>query len=268
MTNLYRYSNYNAPINYLFDKTIYEFDISKANISILRTMGVIEQKTYEDMKNADRMARQYFIGCLIRNDRSIQDKLDEGLTIARRQFCETLKLEDTNILHVVKDAIFVVKPIHSGSLPDSVQVSELVSFTCRGTYTNYLKLFPGMQVYHDKGNPLRIRGMSEECQARHKDYFMKFISDVLDLRQMVGFNAAYQFACAFYRQMSERKCDVNYMRRFDSNSMFDFKEISSFCKFQADYLSEGADMMVDPSFNLGIIETIGNCLVCDKMANG
>lgn len=268
MTSLYRFPNYNAPIGYLFDKSIYEFDISKANISILRTMGVIDQETYEDMKNAERMARQYFIGCLIRDDPSIQEKLDDGLEIARRQFCEALKLEDTNILHIVKDAIFVVKPMHSGALPKSVQVSEFVTFTCRGKYTNYLKLFPGMQIYHDRGNPLRIRGMSEECQELHKGYFMKILFDILDLRQMVGFNAAYNCVIAYYKQMSERKCDVSFMRRFDSNSLFDFKEISAFCKFQAEYLSEGADMMVDPSFNLGILETIGNYLVCDKMANG
>lgn len=268
MTSLYKYANYNAPISYLFDKAICEFDISKANISILREMDVISQKTYEDLKNADRMPRQYFIGCLIRDDPTIQDKLNVGLEMARSKFCKELNLEDTNILHIVKDAIFVVKNMHSGHLPDTVQVSDLVSFTCRGRYTNYLRLFPGMYIYHDRNNPdLRIRGMGELAQSLHKDYFMQMIRGILDSRQMVGFNAAYNLAKACYSQLLNRTCPVENMRRFDSNSLYDFKEISTFCKFQADYLSEGAEMMVDPSFNMSILETIGNYLMCDEMSS-
>lgn len=267
MTSLYRYTNYNAPVGCLFDKAIVEYDISKANISILREMDVIHQKTYESMKEADRMARQYYIGLLIKDEPDIQKKLDEGLELARRRFCEALKLEDTDILHVVKDAIFVAKPIYSGGLPDTVQVSDLVCFTCRGRYSNFIKLFPGMNIYHDRSGPIRVRGMSEECYKLHENYFLSMIRDILDLRQMVGFDSAYNLVKAYYKQLIDRKCNVNCMRRFDSNSMFDFKDISSFCTFQAEYLSEGAEMMVDPSFNIGILETIGNYLVWDKMSN-
>lgn len=267
MTSLYKYTNYNAPVGYLFDKMIAEYDISKANISILREMRVIEQSTYEHMKSADRNSRQIYIGLLIRDDPSIQDKLNEGLEIARERFCQALKLEDTDILHIVKDAIFVVKPINFRKLPDGVAVSDLVTFTCRGMYTNYMKLFPGMNIYHDANSPIRVRGMSEECQELHRDYFMATIKSILDIRQMVGFNAAYNLVRANYKQLIDRKCDVRFMRRFDSVSMYDFKDISNFCRFQADYLSEGAEMMVDPSFNIGILETIGTYLVCDKMSN-
>lgn len=267
MTSLYRYANYNAPVGYLFDKSIVEYDISKANISILREMGVIEHDTYEHMKFADRTSRQIFIGLLIKEDPTIQEQLNKGLEIAREMFCSSLKLDDTDILHVVKDAIFVVKPITFHGLPDSVQVSDLVTFTCRGRYTNYMKLFPGMYVYHDAGAPVRVRGMSEECQMLHKNFFLATIKSILDIRQMVGFSAAYNLVKASYKQLISHKGDVRYMRRFDSNSLYDFKDISNFCKFQADYLSEGAEMMVDPSFNIGILETIGSYLVSDKMSS-
>ena len=72
-SDLYRNQNYSAPIGYLFDKHIVEYDISKANISIMYDHGMIDQATYLRLLNAPRQQRQYEIG-MMQKDKTVTER--------------------------------------------------------------------------------------------------------------------------------------------------------------------------------------------------
>ena len=111
-STIWKYQNYNAPIQYLFDKQIVELDISKANISILMSAGKISRETYNELYEAPRQIRQYQVGCMIRDDPRLQGALNEGLESARHALFDTLGLENSNILHIAKDAVFIIVPMY------------------------------------------------------------------------------------------------------------------------------------------------------------
>ena len=280
ISTFWRYSNYNAPVNYLFDKQIVEMDISKANINILMDRKAISYDDYADLVNADRMVRQYMIGCLIRDKPEIQEILNQGLMDAREALFNILNLENSNVLHIAKDAVFIVVPL-AQNIPNEIPISGFVKFTKRSSYTSYLRLNRLIHFYYTYNmitgtDSWKIRGMSQVSQEQHYNGFCIPITSILRKRQVAGTKAAYD-ECKWWYEMiaTDGKskfpdgsgiCKVELKRRFDSQSLFDLKINSGFAPFQAEYLSDTMKEYVDPSYNLSLLKDIGNYLLCEAMS--
>ena len=271
ISTFWRYSNYNAPVNYLFDKQIVEMDISKANINILMDRKAISYDDYTDLVNADRMFRQYIIGCLIRDKPEIQEILNQGLMDAREALFNILNLENNNILHIAKDAVFVVVPL-SQNVPEEIPITGFIRFTKRSSHTSYLRLNRLVHFYYsyDVINSIdhwKIRGMNQTAQEQHASGFTHMLAGILRSKQVAGTKAAYDQCKFYYEQLASGKpMMVPYARRFDSQSLFDLKIDSGFAPFQAEYLSETMEPFVDPSYNLSLLKDIGNYLLCEAMS--
>ena len=80
---LYEKKNYTIDIHFLHSVMIREYDIQKANISILYKYGVIDYNKYIYLYNAPRDVRQYVIGNL-QKDNSITQSLQNGIIESRR----------------------------------------------------------------------------------------------------------------------------------------------------------------------------------------
>ena len=271
-STIWKYQNYNAPIQYLFDKQIVEMDISKANISILMSAGKISRETYNELYEAPRHTRQYLVGCMIRDNHSLQGVLNEGLENARHALFDTLGLENSNILHIAKDAVFIIVPMNQ-RVPDTIPIDHFIAFTKRASFTNYLRLNKLIHFYHSYNITIglyeyKIRGMSENAQKLHHHFFTQVLIEILTGRQMNGFKVAYEITKQWYEKLSsiDNIALVDYLRRFDSQSLFDLKGFSEFAPFQADYLSESARLYVDPSYNLSLLNDIGNYLLCEAIS--
>ena len=271
ISTFWRYSNYNAPVNYLFDKQIVEMDISKANINILMDRKAISYDDYADLMNADRMIRQYTIGCLIRDKPEIQEILNQGLMDAREALFNILNLENSNVLHIAKDAVFVVVPL-SQNIPEEIPITGFIRFTKRSSHTSYLRLNRLVHFYYsyDVINSIdhwKIRGMNQTAQEQHQSGFTQILTGILRSKQVAGTKAAYDQCKFYYEQLASGKpMMVPYTRRFDSQSLFDLKIDSGFAPFQAEYLSETMEPFVDPSYNLSLLKDIGNYLLCEAMS--
>ena len=271
ISTFWRYSNYNAPVNYLFDKQIVEMDISKANINILMDRGAISYEDYNDLLQADRMFRQYIIGCLIRDKPEIQEILNQGLMDAREALFNILGLENSNILHIAKDAVFVVASL-SQNIPEEIPITGFIRFTKRSSHTSYLRLNRLIHFYYSYDmvngtDSWKIRGMNQTAQEQHRSGFTQILTGILRNKQVAGTKAAYDQCKFYYEQLASGKpMMVPYARRFDSQSLFDLKIDSGFAPFQAEYLSETMEPFVDPSYNLSLLKDIGNYLLCEAMS--
>ena len=271
ISTFWRYSNYNAPVNYLFDKQIVEMDISKANINILIDRKAISYDDYADLANADRMVRQYIIGCLIRDKPEIQEILNQGLMDAREALFNILNLENSNVLHIAKDAVFVVVPL-SQNIPEEIPITGFIRFTKRSSHTSYLRLNRLIHFYYSYDmvngtDSWKIRGMNQTAQEQHASGFTHMLAGILRSKQVAGTKAAYDQCKFYYEQLaSGEPLMVPYARRFDSQSLFDLKIDSGFAPFQAEYLSETMEPFVDPSYNLSLLKDIGNYLLCEAMS--
>lgn len=262
MTTLWKYSHYDANLDFVFDKKIVEYDISKANISVLASYGVIDEKEYKFLLGEDRMVRQYVIGCKIRDDPKISDILKDGIAESRRIFIEKLDLMGLNILHINNDAIFVIWPQYHKA-PEEVKISDYIKFTSRGVYSSYYRIdgFRNIHMYYGYSSDkdvCKIRGIGEYALSLHEDYFLRILNNIARVQVTQGVKEAYAFIKDQATILNSDVADYRNFRRFDSQSLFDIKQVSSFSSFQAEYLRDEDKDMVDKTFNLHIIYRIGS----------
>ena len=64
--NLYKRSLYTKKVSYLINE-IYEYDISKANVSILLESGMITQETYDMICQMPKYQSEDAIGYMLKN---------------------------------------------------------------------------------------------------------------------------------------------------------------------------------------------------------
>ena len=98
MNNLWEKSNYNANIGYLIDIPIQEYDISKANINILRDANILTEDQYMYFLQCPKLEREIAIGKMQGKDPSISIALKEGITNARKLFMEINNLRQDGII--------------------------------------------------------------------------------------------------------------------------------------------------------------------------
>ena len=275
VSNLWQLDNYNAPITALFDVGIYEYDISKANISVLADAGVISEDQYQTLLRSEREERQISIGLLQRQDPKVTAALHDGIKEARRKLFELLDIEDSNVLHINKDAVFIIKRMADSikMLSNCIKVGNHTVFTLRSHYNTYFRAGPSLHFYYDYDlmNNIHcydIRGMSPASKELHSQGFINVLCDILKVQQMSGFAAAYESCRHWYELLSNPATNIDNKRRFDNASEFDLRYDSVFGTMRADYLSEDTADYVDPSYNLQILSSLANVMLCYMMMYG
>ena len=132
---LWQKSHYASKVEYIVDSTIREFDISKANISILRDANVLSENDYQYYLQCSRMERQIAIGKLQGSDPKISEILKSGITNARKIFMDSNSIDDSEVLYIRNDAIAIV----GQRVIRNLTISEHVSFRQSAQYTSFYK---------------------------------------------------------------------------------------------------------------------------------
>ena len=85
---LFNKVNYTKNINYIISNFIFEYDIRKANISILKLYGKISEAFYNQLLESKKEYRERTIGCMIRDNPDIGKILAMGIIEAKKDFME------------------------------------------------------------------------------------------------------------------------------------------------------------------------------------
>ena len=180
---LYKEKNYTIQIPYVFNQYIREYDISKANISILFSKGVIDENLYAKLYNADRMYRQVYIGKMIKSNSQVQDELNNGIIEYKQKFFEVNNITDNDIISIKNDAIFILNKV------PKILSFDKVNFTHRNTYTSFMKLFE-LEIYYGSdinSEVIDIKGIKD---TDIEMYHMDFLSIILDYFRHIQKNGA------------------------------------------------------------------------------
>lgn len=247
---LYQKTNYLAPIDYIISAYIREYDISKANISILLEAGIITKPEYDYFYNLPRMERQINIGLMIKNDPNITEILSQGIIDAKKMFFEANQIEDHHILSIKNDAVFLLNlnPIYTDF--------GNIKFVCKNTYTSFYKILRKEYYYYidniSKVENLDIKGISDSVLDKHKEYFLDFLLTIFDVAQNYCIESVLDTLTSFYESYTNKQLDIGYYRRFDSESMYDIMH-TRYSSFRSNILSNQDKDYVDISYNLRIL---------------
>lgn len=248
---IYENANYLAPIDYIVSSAIREYDISKANISILFKYGIINKETYEYYKLSDRMTRQISIGLMIRDHPEISKVLKDGITQARKELFVNNNIQDYEVLSIKNDAVYII-----GRELLNTNCSGII-FNCKNLYTSFYKIKNKEYYYHydriSKNEFLDIKGISSEILEIHKNYFMDFLITLFYTIQCDQIESSMNLLNSFYDSYINMDLPTEYYRRFDNESKFDLKFRSKFNTYKCDFIQKSNLDMLDISYNLNIL---------------
>jgi len=252
--------NYTADISYLTNIFITEYDISKCNINVLYTKGIIDKSTYDYLYKAERMVRQTFVGKLQKDNPKIARALKDGIIEAKKILFEANGIEDRDVLSIKNDAVFLInkKP--------KITKFGLIEFLPKGLYTSFFK-FRGIEVYYyynnvNKMEYIEVKGISEENLAKHEGYFLQLLKDVFYSIQINGPEISLRMIKDFYMDYITKKLPIEYYRKFDTGSNYHY-----ICNtmintgFEAEYVSEQYKDVIDISYNLDILTQLQRYVV-------
>ena len=99
---------YRANIQYLIDTPIYEYDLSKANINVLRDKNAISEDLYQYLYQAPKLERNIMMGKMRAKNPHLTEILKEGIEEARKFFITKNEFLDSDILSIRNDAITTI----------------------------------------------------------------------------------------------------------------------------------------------------------------
>ena len=219
VSDLYKKTLYIADIDFLINNTIYEYDLAKANISILRQANVITESFYQEMLNADRMTRQVTIGKLYRNNETIRTTLDNGFIEARRLLFDSNNIEDKDVLSIKKDAVFVLKRL------SNTKFYEYLDFKEKNLYTSYYKISSQKKELYYSKHPvtgeekLDVKGINDESLIYHKDYMIEFLLVLFETVQ-IDIVDAIGMMNRFMEMYKAKQLQPGFYRNFNTESKY------------------------------------------------
>ena len=253
--------NYLLDIDYLINNSIYEYDLSQANIHALLYTGRIGLDEFEWLSVLPKEQREIYIGLSIRNDKTIYKSIQKGIMDAKKMFCVQNSINIDNILSIKNDAIFVI-----GMLPKITEFgicgSKKFIFKQKNYYSSYYKLVTPnkskFECYYNY-NPVEdydcidIKGISDEALKQHEDYFLDFLKSLFYAIQCFGpREVVLDMIKTFYNQYINLELDIGFYREFNYLSRFKIK-FNGYVDYYAETLSNKDKNILDISFNLQLI---------------
>lgn len=256
---LWEKKNYLLDIDYLIATTISEYDIRKANISVLYSEGVINKDYYDYLYSADRMTRQVEVGYMIKDNKEVGDILANGIAKYRKLFFEANDISDNDILSIKNDAIFVMrkKPL--------VTTFGNVEFVNKNTYSSFIKILRNKEIYINsdminQSMTIDIKGISDENLEKHRDYMMRVIGDIAYFIEVGDIKSGLEYISSFYTQYINRQLPIGFYRSFDDLSNFMVLTGSS-CYQLDNCFDNRMAAIVDISCNVNVIRDLYGILI-------
>lgn len=256
MTSLWEKDNYTSSIPYVVNQYITEYDIVKANISVLYHEGVIDKRLHDTLWNADKHHREVFIGQMQKHNSHVSEVKAAGIKKFRRLFCEANGLEDHDILSIKNDAIFVI-----GKECKNTQFDN-ITFRTANQYKVYVKIGI-LEIYYGfdpmtGSEIIDVKGIKDNILERHKDCMIYYLCEVFHTLLVGRPEDAIKYHSEILEQFLSRSLPMGFYREFNAES--GYRVCSSRSSFTMADLSEYYRDIVDICTNLNVMREIGSIL--------
>lgn len=205
------FTNDNVP--FLFNKTIYEYDIKDAGLSLTKEFNLLDNETIKKLSKYKKEKRVVELGLIQRRDKDYAKKLKESFKLAREMFIKGNNLDSHDILSIKKDAIFTTKKCTLN------QVTENIIFRPKNSYTSFIRL-GSIELYYNE-NKLDVKGINDEALKLHEDYMLDFIKKYFHMMETTSVDATLLFIRNFIDKYKRKELEIGYYRVFNSKSNYD-----------------------------------------------
>ena len=251
VSTIYQKDSYiNKEIDFLLSHFIREYDIRKANISILLSKGLITQQEFDYYASLGDM-RSIVIGKLQKKNEKIKEALTNGFYEYRQMFFEANNIQDNDVLAVKKDAIYLIDK------EATYQTFDYVNFINKNTYTSYYS-YGRYEMYYGINRitgdeKLDVKGMKSSYPL-HNGYMNDLLMCIFECAE-VDILEAINILTTFLNNYMKREVEIQYYREYNDYSMY--RLFYNGCmSYTLDNVSERDKFMLDISYNRKLIENI------------
>lgn len=198
------------------------------------------------------MDRQISIGYLLRSNPNINTILADGLTEARKMLFKSNNIEDSEVIAIKKDAVFIANRQLKNTIFSNIE------FVYKHSYSIYMKL-SDLEIYYksDIVNNLElfdVKGISDKKLQLHEKGMCYILADILCIIESGDLNGAISAFNTYYSDYLHRKLPIECYRTFDNNSAYLIR-----CSGMA-YLVNTVDKSkitdIDISYNMNILRQL------------
>ena len=250
---IYEKNKYIAPYDWLINKRIQEWDLRKANISILRSLNILSEEDYIRYLNMPKMQREIEMGNL-RKDPIIENEYKRGLVNTKRLFFELNDIKEENILYIDHDSITVVYDLYDTKQIQG-NISPYLEFRLKNTYTSFYKLFNMDFLYFNISSheSFRFKGVDEyKLREIHKKYFIDLLLSIAYSAQHDKIENTIDMIQNVYYSYSNKEMDLNYYREFTTEGKFKLFTTSYYI-YYSNIVEEKDRPFIDISYNSSIL---------------
>lgn len=256
MTNLWEKDNYTSSIPYIANQYITEYDIVKANISVLYHEGIIDKSMHDILWRLDKRDREVFVGNMQKHDSHVSEVKAEGIRKFRRIFCEANGIEDYNILSIKNDAIFIIGKECANTSFDNI------TFRVANQYKLYAKIGI-LEIYYGLDpitcdEVIDVKGIKDCMLEYHREFMIFYLCEVFHSLLVGRPEDAIKYHSEVLKQFLNRSLPMGFYREFNAGS--GYKVCSNLSSFSLMYLDEKYKYIVDISTNLSVFREIGSIL--------
>ena len=254
MTNIYEKARYVAPYEWLINMNIQEWDLAKANISILRSLNLITEDQYQKYLVMPKQEREVSIGCLRRDNPNIEAGYQEGIVRARQLFFDINNIDQENVLYIDNDSITTVHSWNdrrAGYI--SGEINPYLNFRIKNRYTSLYRINEIDFLYYSDGiqEKYRLKNINQEkIESTHSGYFLDFLLAIAYSIQRYGILDSLNMIKQTYTKYINRELPLQYYREFNSGNRYKVASTPNYIY----YSDIGADInTVDIYHNSSII---------------
>lgn len=208
---LYKKTLYTAD-HRLIIHPIWEYDVVKSNISILKHYKLITDAQYKIYCNMPKIDRQVSIGKLIRQNKDLQLILDKALQACRAKLMQLNSLEEQDILSIKKDAMFTLMPCNN------LVISKDIFFVCKNVYSLFIRVLK-LELYftmNENSYILDVKGISDDVLPKHFDGFYIILCEVCSYIVNNNIIGAIKYIREVYSKYISKNLPIQYYREFNS----------------------------------------------------
>ena len=200
----------NPNILYLFNRTIYEYDIHSADINLCIYYDILPKEQIEKISKLDKTRRVVKMGILQKN-KEFRDKLKEAFAKIRKEFYEANDLDITDIIAVKKDAIFTTKRC-------DINTFKNVEFQVKNMYTSFIQI-RNLEFYYgyDKCD---VKGIDDGNIKLHEEGMMKIIRMFFKKMETGSIPDVLSYLNRMSSSYKRRELPLEFYREFNTNSKY------------------------------------------------
>ena len=206
----------NAAIPFLFNRQIIEYDMKRAGLSLIKEYQLLPKETIQKIESyRSKHEQDVIIGRMERTNKELVEAKKDAFAAAREQFYRLNDLEETDILDVRKDAIFVTR-----NCPHN-KFGEYIEFRPKNVYSSFLRVGKRkIELFYRSPDIIDVKGINDEVVKLHKEGMLIFFTTFI--RKMETGNTID--AIRYLRYMIDRyknlELPLDYYREFNQGSSY------------------------------------------------